>query len=325
MDLTDKIVIYQTADGQTSIDVKLENDTVWLSANQMAILFDRDEKTIRKHINNVFSEGELEKENNTHFLRVDGVKQPVAFYSLDVIISVGYRVKSQRGTQFRIWANKVLKEYLIKGYAVNKALTEQRYTELKQLVNVLGRTVKAQEALTSDDALNLVEVVADYAYALDTLDKYDYQQLAVEQTTNEAKFRATYEGAMKAIEELKEKFGGSQWFANEKDDSFKSSIGQIYQTFGGQDLYPSVEEKAAMLLYLVTKNHSFSDGNKRIAATLFLWFMAGNGILYNSDGTKRIADNTLVALTLMIAESRTEEKDVMVKVVVNLINKNNYE
>ena len=325
MELNDKIVIYQTADGQTTIEVKLENETVWLSANQMANLFDRDEKTIRKHINNVFSEGELEKENNTHFLRVDGVKQPVAFYSLDVIISIGYRVKSQRGTQFRIWANRILKEYLVKGYAVNKALTEQRYTELKQLVSVLGRTVKAQEALTSDDALNLVEVVSDYAYALDTLDKYDYQQLAVEQTTNEDKFHATYEGAMQAIEELKTKFGGSQWFAHEKDDSFKSSIGQIYQTFGGKDLYPSVEEKAAMLLYLVTKNHSFSDGNKRIAATLFLWFMAGNGILYNPDGSKRIADNTLVALTLMIAESRTEEKDIMVKVVVNLINKNNYE
>ena len=325
MELNDKIIIYQTDDGQTSIDVKLENETVWLSANQMATLFDRDEKTIRKHVNNVFSEGELEKENNTHFLRVDGVKQPVAFYSLDVIISVGYRVKSQRGTQFRIWANRVLKEYLVKGYAINKSLTEQRYTELKQLVTVLGRTVKAQEALTSDDALNLVEVVSDYAYALDTLDRYDYQQLSVEQTTNEAKFHATYEGAMQAITELKEKFGGSQWFAHEKDDSFKSSIGQIYQTFGGQDLYPSVEEKAAMLLYLVTKNHSFSDGNKRIAATLFLWFMAGNGILYNPDGSKRIADNTLVALTLMIAESRTEEKNIMVKVVVNLINKNNYE
>ena len=325
MELNDKIVIYRTADGQTSIDVKLEDETVWLSANQMANLFDRDEKTIRKHINNVFSEGELEKENNTHFLRVDGVKQPVAFYSLDVIISVGYRVKSQRGIQFRIWANKVLKEYLVKGYVVNKVLTEQRYTELKQLVTVLGRTVKTQEALTSEDALNLVEVVSDYAYALDTLDRYDYQQLAVEQTTNDVKFHATYEGAMQAIEELKEKFGGSQWFAHEKDDSFKSSIGQIYQTSGGQDLYPSVEEKAAMLLYLVTKNHSFSDGNKRIAATLFLWFMAGNGILYNPDGSKRIADNTLVALTLMIAESRTEEKDVMVKVVVNLINKNNYE
>lgn len=325
MELNDKIIIYQTIDGQTSIEVKLEDETVWLSANQMATLFDRDEKTIRKHINNVFSEGELGKENNTHFLRVDGVKQPVAFYSLDVIISIGYRVKSQRGTQFRIWANKILKDYLVKGYVVNKTLTEQRYTELKQLVTVLGRTVKAQEALTSEDALNLVEVVTDYAYALDTLDRYDYQQLAVEQTTNEIKFHATYEGAMQAIEELKEKFGGSQWFAHEKDDSFKSSIGQIYQTFGGQDLYPSVEEKAAMLLYLVTKNHSFSDGNKRIAATLFLWFMAGNGILYNPDGSKRIADNTLVALTLMIAESRTEEKDIMVKVVVNLINKNNYE
>lgn len=325
MELNDKIVIYRTADGQTSIDVKLEDETVWPSANQMANLFDRDEKTIRKHINNVFSEGELEKENNTHFLRVDGVKQPVAFYSLDVIISVGYRVKSQRGIQFRIWANKVLKEYLVKGYVVNKVLTEQRYTELKKLVTVLGRTVKTQEALTSEDALNLVEVVSDYAYALVTLDRYDYQQLAVEQTTNDVKFHATYEGAMQAIEELKEKFGGSQWFAHEKDDSFKSSIGQIYQTFGGQDLYPSVEEKAAMLLYLVTKNHSFSDGNKRIAATLFLWFMAGNGILYNPDGSKRIADNTLVALTLMIAESRTEEKDIMVKVVVNLINKNNYE
>lgn len=291
----------------------------------MATLFDRDERTIRKHINNIFSEGELEKENNTHFLRVDGVKQPVAFYSLDVIISIGYRVKSQRGTQFRIWANKILKDYLVKGYVVNKTLTEQRYTELKQLVTVLGRTVKTQEALTSEDALNLVKVVSDYAYALDTLDRYDYQQLAVEQTTNEVKFHATYEGAMQAIEELKEKFGGSQWFAHEKDDSFKSSIGQIYQTFGGQELYPSVEEKAAMLLYLVTKNHSFSDGNKRIAATLFLWFMSGNGILYNPDGSKRIADNTLVALTLMIAESRTEEKDIMVKVVVNLINKNNYE
>lgn len=325
MELNDKIIIYQTIDGQTSIEVKLEDETIWLSANQMATLFDRDEKTIRKHINNVFSEGELEKENNTHFLRVDGVKQPVAFYSLDVIISIGYRVKSQRGTQFRIWANKILKDYLVKGYVVNKTLTEQRYTELKQLVTVLGRTVKAQEALTSEDALNLVEVVTDYAYALDTLDRYDYQQLAVEQITNEVKFHATYEGAMQAIEELKEKFGGSQWFAHEKDDSFKSSIGQIYQTFGGQELYPSVEEKAAMLLYLVTKNHSFSDGNKRIAATLFLWFMAGNGILYNPDGSKRIADNTLVALTLMIAESRTEEKDIMVKVVVNLINKNNYE
>ena len=329
MNLNDKIVIYRTADGQTSIDVKLEHDTVWLSQAQMAELFQTDRTSILRHIKNIYKTGELEEKPTCAFfaqVRTEGkrtVTREIPFYNLDVIISVGYRVNSMRGTQFRIWANRILKDYLVKGYAINRSLTEQRYTELKQLVGVLGRTVKAQEALTSGDALNLVEVVSDYAYALDTLDKYDYQQLAVEQTTHKEKFHATYEGAIQAIEGLKQKFGGSQWFANEKDDSFKSSIGQIYQTFGGQDLYPSVEEKAAMLLYLVTKNHSFSDGNKRIAATLFLWFMAGNGILYNPDGTKRIADNTLVALTLMIAESRTEEKDVMVKVVVNLINGNN--
>ena len=300
---------------------------MWLSQAQMAELFQKDRTVIGRHINNIYKEHELEREttcaNFAHMGKDADQTYQTALYNLDVIISVGYRVKSQRGTQFRIWANKVLKDYLVKGYAVNKALTEQRYSELKQLVAVLGRTVKAQEALTSEDALNLVAVVTDYTYALDTLDRYDYQQLSVEQTTKEEKFHATYEGAMNVIRELKEKFGGSKWFANEKDDSFKSSIGQIYQTFDGQDLYPSVEEKAAMLLYLVTKNHSFTDGNKRIAATLFLWFMAGNGILYNPDGTKRIADNTLVALTLMIAESRTEEKDMMVKVVVNLINKNN--
>lgn len=300
---------------------------MWLSQAQMAELFQKDRTVIGRHINNIYKEHELEREttcaNFAHMGKDADQTYQTALYNLDVIISVGYRVKSQRGTQFRIWANRVLKDYLIKGYAVNKALTEQRYSELKQLVAVLGRTVKAQEAFTSEDALNLVAVVTDYTYALDTLDRYDYQQLSLDQTTNEEKFHATYEGAMNVIRELKEKFGGSRWFANEKDDSFKSSIGQIYQTFDGQDLYPSVEEKAAMLLYLVTKNHSFTDGNKRIAATLFLWFMAGNGILYNPDGTKRIADNTLVALTLMIAESRTEEKDMMVKVVVNLINKNN--
>ena len=325
--MNDKIVIYRTEDGQTSVNVRMDGDTVWLSQAQMAELFQKDRTVIGRHINNIYKEHELEREttcaNFAHMGKDADQTYQTALYNLDVIISVGYRVKSQRGTQFRIWANKVLKDYLVKGYAVNKALTEQRYSELKQLVAVLGRTVKAQEALTSEDALNLVAVVTDYTYALDTLDRYDYQQLSLEQTTNEEKFHATYEGAMNVIRELKEKFGGSRWFANEKDDSFKSSIGQIYQTFDEQDLYPSVEEKAAMLLYLVTKNHSFTDGNKRIAATLFLWFMAGNGILYNPDGTKRIADNTLVALTLMIAESRTEEKDMMVKVVVNLINKNN--
>ena len=323
MQQTSPIIIYQTEDGQMQIDVRMENETVWLSANQMATLFDRDEKTIRKHINNVFTDGELSKENNTHFLRVVGVNQSVAFYTLDVIISVGYRVKSKRGTQFRIWANKILKDYLIKGYAVNNKLSQQKFDDLSKLVNVLGRTIKTQEKLTSDDATALIDVVLNYNYALDTLDNYDYERLKIDKITNAEPFHATYENAMAAINALKAKFGGSSLFGQEKDESFKSSIGQIYQTFGGVELYPSVEEKAAMLLYLVTKNHSFSDGNKRIAATLFLWFMDNNRILYNPDGTKRIADNTLVALTLMIAESRTEEKDTMVKVVVNLINQNN--
>lgn len=321
--MEDKIFIYQTADGETTIDVKLEQETVWLSANQMALLFDRDAKTIRKHVNNVFSEGELPFESNTQKMRVPFSDKPVPFYSLDVVISVGYRVKSLRGTQFRIWANKVLKEYLVKGYAINDKVAAQKYEELSQLVAVLERTVKQQENLTGDEASALVKVVADYNYALDTLDRYDYQKLVVENTTNEERFHATYENAMQAIACMKTKFGGSPLFANEKDDSFKSSIGQIYQTFGGEDLYPSVEEKAAMLLYLVTKNHSFSDGNKRIAASLFLWFMNNNGILYDCHGGKRIADNTLVAITLMIAESRTDEKDTMVKVVVNLINREN--
>lgn len=317
-----QIVIYETEDGQTQIDVRLEGETVWLTANQMAQLFKRDEKTIRKHINNVFRENEVEQEINTHFLRVDGVKQPVAFYSLDVIISVGYRVKSKRGVEFRKWANRVLKQYLIKGYAINERMRHEQIGELRQLVGMLGR-VHRNEALSTEESEALFEVVTDYTYALDTLDDYDYQRLSIGQTTKEEPFHATYENAMEQITRLKSRFGGSALFGNEKDESFKSSIGQIYQTFGGQELYPSVEEKAAMLLYLVTKNHSFSDGNKRIAATLFLWFLNNNNVLYNPDHSKRIADNTLVAITLMIAESRTEEKDIMVKVVVNLINKNN--
>lgn len=334
MDWNNQIVIYQTEDGQLSVDVKIENETVWLSQAQMAELFQKDRTVIGRHINNIFKEGELDLSlvcaNFAHtkdYGRREGFTQTkeITLYNLDVIISVGYRVKSRRGTQFRIWANRILKDYLLKGYAVNRNIQLQHYTELKQLVGVLERTVKQQESLSGDEAGELISVVSDYTLALDTLDKYDYQQLEVVDTTNEQKFRATYENAMTAIRQLKDKFGGSMLFANEKDDSFKSSIGQIYQTFDGKDLYPSVEEKAAVLLYLVTKNHSFSDGNKRIAATLFLWYLANNGILYNPDGSKRIGDNTLVALTLMIAESRTEEKDTMVKVVVNLINKNNYD
>ena len=319
-----KIVIYQTEDGQTLIDVRLEDETVWLNVSQMSSLFDKEESNVRRHILNVFKEGELEKdENNVHFLHVNGVKKPVPFYSLDVIISVGYRVKSKRGTAFRIWARRIIKDYLVKGYAVNERIRKEQIGELRQLVGMLERTIQNQPLLSNDETNALFEVVTDYTYALDTLDNYDYERLTIDKTTKEEPFHATYENAMEAINGLREKFGGSALFGTEKDDSFKSSIGQIYQTFGGEELYPSVEEKAAMLLYLVTKNHSFCDGNKRIAATLFLWFLNNNHILYRTDGSKRLADNTLVALTLMIAESKTEEKDVMVKVIVNLINQQN--
>ena len=324
-----KIVIYQTEDGQTQIDVRLENETVWLTQAQMAVLFQTNRTSIVRHINNIYKEKELDREatcaKNAQ-VQMEGNRQVVRtipFFNLDMIISVGYRVNSKRGIKIRQWANRVLKDYLVKGYAVNERIRKEQIGELRQLVGMLGRTIQSQPLLSTDETNALFEVVTDYTYALDTLDNYDYERLVIEKTTKREVFHATYENAMQEIDRLREKFGGSVLFCNEKDDSFKSSIGQIYQTFGGEELYPSVEEKAAMLLYLVTKNHSFSDGNKRIAATLFLWFLNNNHILYREDGSKRLADNTLVALTLMIAESKTEEKDVMVKVVVNLINQSN--
>ena len=327
----DKIIIYKDENNSIQLDVKMDGDMIWLTRQQLATLFGRDYKTISKHINNALKE-ELADEvvvakfaNTTQHGAIEGKTQTheLEYFNLEMVTSVGYRVKSSRGVQFRKWANKILKDYLVKGYAVNQRIHSEQIAELRQLVGMLGRTIQSQPVLSTDETSALFEVVTDYSYALDTLDNYDYQRLTIEKTTKEEPFHATYENAMEEINRLREKFGGSVLFGNEKDDSFKSSIGQIYQTFGGKELYPSVEEKAAMLLYLVTKNHSFSDGNKRIAATLFLWFLNGNRILYRADGSKRIPDNTLVALTLMIAESRTEEKDVMVKVVVNLINQQN--
>ena len=329
MDLNNQIIIYHTEDGQMQIDVRLENETVWLTQKQIAELFGTKRPAITKHLKNIYASEELDEGSTCSILEHMGNegKQTYStkYYNLDVILSVGYRVNSKNATRFRQWANKVLKQYLIKGYAINERIRKEQIGELRQLVGMLGRTIQSQPLLSNDETNALFEVVTDYTYALDTLDNYDYERLTINKTTKEEPFHATYENAMEAINGLREKFGGSVLFGNEKDDSFKSSIGQIYQTFDGEELYPSVEEKAAMLLYLVTKNHSFSDGNKRIAATLFLWFLNNNHILYHPDGSKRIADSTLVALTLMIAESRTEEKDVMVKVVVNLINKNNDE
>ena len=325
--LNDKIIIYQSEDGKTQLDVKLEQETVWLTQKQIAELFGTKRPAITKHLKNIYASEELTEESTCSILEHMGndgrQSYNTKYYNLDAILSVGYRVNSKNATRFRQWANSVLKQYLVKGYAINENIRKQQIAELRQLIQVLGRAIQQQLAKTTDESNALFDVVVDYTYALDTLDNYDYQRLHIAKTTNEEPFHATYENAMHEIDMLRQKFGGSVLFGNEKDDSFKSSIGQIYQTFDGTELYPSVEEKAAMLLYLVTKNHSFSDGNKRIASTLFLWFMNNNAILYRPDGTKRIADNTLVALTLMIAESKTEEKDIMVKVVVNLINQAN--
>ena len=320
------IVIYQAVDGQTELEVHLEGETVWLSQAQMAELFDRDRTVIGKHISNIYREKELDRDTTcakfAHMGNETDQVYETTLYSLDVIISVGYRVKSHRGTQFRMWANKVLKEYLIKGYAVNSNAQVEQLEELKRTIAIM-RNVILEKRVSKSEALGLLRVIGDFAYGLDTLDRYDYQQLEISDTTVEEIYRATYSSAKEALQTLKEKFGASELFGREKDESFRSTMGAIYQTFNGKDLYPSVEEKAANLLYLTVKNHSFSDGNKRIAAFLFLWFLEKNGILYREDGSRLLDNNTLVALTLMIAQSRTEEKDVMTKVVVNLINKKN--
>jgi prophage maintenance system killer protein len=327
----DQIVIYKDENNAIQMEVRMAGEMIWLNRQQLATLFGRDYKTISKHINNALKE-ELANEvvvakfaNTTEHGAMEGKTQTheKEYFNLEMVTSVGYRVKSKRGVQFRKWANKVLREYLVKGYVVNERIRKEQLGELRQLVRVASRAISNQIIEKTVESQDLLNVVVDYTYALDTLDNYDYERLTIDKTTKQEKFHATYDNAMEEIGRLRDKFGGSALFGNEKDDSFKSSIGQIYQTFGGDELYPSVEEKAAMLLYLVTKNHSFSDGNKRIAATLFLWFLNNNSILYREDGSKRLADNTLVALTLMIAESKTEEKDVMVKVVVNLINQRN--
>lgn len=327
----DQFIIYQTPDGNTTIEVTLRDETIWLTQAQIVELFQSSKANISEHIKHIYSSQELLSATTVRKFRTvqqegsRSISRERDHYNLDMVISIGYRVNSKRGTQFRVWANSVLKEYLKKGYVVNEQkLKEQaeHFNSLKQTVQLLGNVLKNKE-LTSDEASGLLSVVTDYSYALDILDRYDHQQLIIEGTTNQQLFIATYEEAMQAIKDLKSKFGGSFLFGNEKDDSFKGSIGTIYQSFGGLDLYPSIEEKAANLLYFVVKNHSFSDGNKRIAAYLFVWFLKKNGILYKRDGSKRIADNALVALTLMIAESKPDEKDIMVKVVVNLINSKN--
>ncbi|MGJ8620020.1 MAG: RhuM family protein [Methylophilaceae bacterium] len=327
----EQIVIYQTESGETQIDVRLEQDSVWLSQAQMVELFDRDLRTINEHIQNVYKEGELEKVptiRKSRIVRQEGSRQVtrnIDHYNLDVIISVGYRVKSTRGTQFRIWANNVLKQYLIQGYALNERklrAEQEKRNNLNSAITLIARLANNQ-ALTAEESQSILTVLAQYSHALTVLDDYDHQRLQIIGTTSLEQPKISYDEAMNQIHlwREKEKLGGL--FGNEKDNSFKGSLETIYQTFDGRELYPSIEEKAANLLYFIVKNHSFSDGNKRIAAAIFAWFLERNQFLYKETGEKRIADNALVAFTLLIAESKPDEREMIVKVIINLINNNN--
>ncbi|WP_242204869.1 RhuM family protein [Aestuariivivens insulae] len=309
-----EIIIYSTADGSSKIEVNLKDDNIWLNQNQLSELFKRDRSVITRHINNIFKENELPKKGNVQKMHFSHSDKPINYYNLDVIISLGYRIKSKTGTQFRIWANNVLKNHLIKGYSLN----EKRLKQLKKTVQLITRTAK--NSIPIDDlSKNLINVLDDYTKALNILDDYDHQRIKKIPSLSRAVFKIDYNEALKAIQQLRVNFGASRLFGNEKDNSFKSSIAVIDQTFGGNDLYPSIEEKAANLLYLVVKNHSFTDGNKRIAAWLFVWYLDKNNFLYHKDGKKKITNDTLVALTIMIAESNPKEKELIINIIINLI------
>ena len=310
-----QIVLFESSDGEVTLDVSVDaqKDEVWLNRNQMALLFDRDVKTIGKHIANALKE-ELDSSANPTVakfatVQTEGsrtVERDIEYYNLDVILSVGYRVKSQRGIEFRRWATEVLRKYIVEGRAENAHRLEQ-----------LAQTVDLLERVADDlDTNQVIAVVKSYASALDLLDDYDHQRIG-KPSGSDAVYVLDYDECMKAIKTLR--FNDeSDLFGIEKDDSFKSSIGAIYQSFGGTEMYPSIQEKAANLLYFIVKNHSFHDGNKRIAATLFLYFLEKNGLLYK-DGQKIVSDSALVATTIMIAESKPEEKEIMVSLVMNFL------
>jgi len=319
--LGEQIALYQAPDGTVSLEVKLEAETVWLNLNQMSGLFDRDKSVISRHLRNIFKTGELARDSVVAFFATtaaDGKTYQVEYYNLDAIISVGYRVNSKRGTQFRIWATNVLRDHVLRGYSAN----ERRLKELNQAIRLIG-SVAERKALSSDEATALLSVVKDYSYALDLLDDYDHERVTPRDITVRPVAPVSYDEVRRIIDRLRRQFDAGDLFGAEKDKSLRGSLANIMQTFDGKELYPSLEEKAAQLLYSLVKNHSFVDGNKRIAAALFLWFLEKNAALYATDGSKRIADNALVAMTLLIAESRPEEKEVLTRVVVNLINRRN--
>ncbi len=321
--MNSSLEIYRS-EGETQIDVRFENETVWLSLNQISSMFARDKSVVSRHLKNIYSSGELDQNSTVAknaTVQIEGGRQVIReleFYNLDVIISIGYRVNSKVGTHFRQWASQRLKDYLIKGYAVN----QERLSQLQQSFQLI-REAALLEDFSKSQVKEIIDVLADYAIGLDILDGYDKQNLELGKVQPNPVFQISYQEAKFAIEELRIKFGGSALFGNEKDDSFKSSISTINQTFDGKELYPSVEEKAAHLLYFVVKNHSFTDGNKRIAAWLFIWYLAKNNYLLNSKGNPKVANNALATITLMVALSKPEEKELMVLVIVNSINKDN--
>lgn len=328
--MKNQIEIYKSKDSEIKVEVTFNEETVWLTQEQMAKLFGKGRTTVTEHIQNIFKEGELDEKlacrKSRHTTKHGAIKgktqeKSVNYYNLDVIISVGYRVNSKKGTQFRQWATQRLKDYLIKGYAINEQklkASQEKLNTLKQSIKLLENVVQ-QKQLSSDEAVGLLKVVTEYAQALDLLDKYDHQRLTIPETKKEKLQKITYKEAIEQISIWRSKQKAGKLFGNEKDKSFSSSLQTIYQTFDGTDLYPSIGEKAANLLYFIVKNHSFSDGNKRIAAGLFVYFLDKNKKLYKPDGSKIIADNALVAITIMIAESKPEEKEMMTKLIVNLM------
>lgn len=326
------VIIYKAANNETQVDIVFDNNTLWLNQKQIAEVFGTEVPAINKHIKNIVKESELQPEatiSKMETVQIEGsrkVTRTLDFYNLDMIISIGYRVNSGKATQFRIWATQRLKDYLVQGYAINEKRLQEATGKFKDLKNAIKLAAKAGniEALTSVEAKGILGVIEQYAYALETLDKYDHQKLTIETPFEETEIqKLTYENAIQQIIIWRDFQKAGNLFGNEKDQSFKSSLETIYQTFDGIDLYPTFEEKAANLLYYIVKNHSFSDGNKRIAAGLFVYFLDMNNKLLNEDGNKRIGDNALVAITIMIAESKSDEKDMMVKLVVNLINNKN--
>ncbi len=311
-----QVILYKN-----KLEVRLEQDTVWLTQKQMAELFDTERSVITKHLKNIFNSNELNENSNVQKMHIANSDKPVAFYNLDAIISVGYRINSIRGTQFRIWATSVLRQHLIEGYTINeKRLRAQqdKIRNLQETVRLLNNVAQLENV--SEEARGIIQIISEYSWALNVLDDFDHQRLTAPKGTKRTKYKLDYFEARSIIDQMRMKFKDSNLFGQEKDKSFKGSIGAIYQTFAGKELYPTIEEKTAHLLYFVTKNHSFVDGNKRIAAALFVYFLQRNGILLHKDGSKRIDDNALVALTLMIAASRPSEKEIMIKVILNLLN-----